>query len=53
VVHKNRKTDHDYNAEKVSRQEDIDAILDKIKRSGYDSLSKKEKEILFRASKET
>jgi membrane associated rhomboid family serine protease len=32
------------------RQEDIDFILDKISKSGYDSLSKNEKEILFRAS---
>jgi len=36
---------------KVPRQEDIDRILDKISQSGYDSLSKQEKEILFRASK--
>jgi len=34
------------------RQEEIDIILDKISRSGYDSLSKQEKEILFRASNE-
>jgi membrane associated rhomboid family serine protease len=33
------------------RQEEIDQILDKISRSGYDSLNKQEKEILFRASK--
>ncbi len=33
-------------------QEDIDMILDKISKSGYDSLSKKEKELLFKASKE-
>lgn len=32
-------------------QEEIDAILDKINRGGYESLSKKEKEILFKASK--
>jgi membrane associated rhomboid family serine protease len=32
------------------RQEEIDHILDKISGSGYDSLSKQEKEILFRAS---
>jgi hypothetical protein len=32
------------------RQEEIDLILDKISRSGYDSLNKQEKEILFRAS---
>lgn len=31
-------------------QEQIDAILDKISHSGYDSLSKEEKDILFKAS---
>lgn len=34
----------------MQNQEVIDAILDKIARSGYDSLSKEEKEILFKAS---
>lgn len=33
-------------------QEEIDAILDKISKSGYDRLSKEEKEILFKASQE-
>ena len=37
------------NKDKQSR---IDAILDKINQSGYDSLSKEEKEFLFRSSKE-
>lgn len=32
-------------------QERLDAILDKIKKSGYDSLSEEEKEFLFNASK--
>ena len=32
------------------RQEEIDAILDKINQSGYTSLTKEEKELLFRAS---
>ncbi len=36
----------------LSQQERVDAILDKIKMSGYDSLSQEEKEILFKASKE-
>jgi membrane associated rhomboid family serine protease len=36
----------------VPRQEVIDAILDKISKSGYSSLSKDEKETLFKASKE-
>lgn len=34
------------------RQDEIDNILDKISRSGYESLSKQEKETLFRASKD-
>ncbi len=34
-----------------SNQEEIDAILDKISESGYDSLTKEEKQKLFEASK--
>lgn len=34
-----------------SEQEEIDAILDKISHSGYDSLTKEEKQKLFNASK--
>ena len=33
-------------------QDVVDAILDKISRSGYESLSQQEKETLFRASGE-
>lgn len=33
------------------REDEVDRILDKISQSGYDSLSKQEKETLFRASK--
>ena len=32
-------------------QERLDAILDKIKQKGYESLSEEEKEFLFNASK--
>ena len=35
-----------------SKQEKVDAILDKIAENGYDSLSKEEKEFLFKYSKE-
>ncbi|MGD1844809.1 MAG: rhomboid family intramembrane serine protease [Salibacteraceae bacterium] len=35
------------------RQRKIDAILDKISKSGYDSLTKAEKEFLFKVSKES
>ena len=37
--------------EDLSHQEQLDAILDKIKQSGYESLSEEEKEFLFNASK--
>jgi membrane associated rhomboid family serine protease len=33
-------------------QEEVDAILDKISKSGYDRLSKEEKDILFKASQD-
>lgn len=33
------------------RQDEVDEILDKISRTGYESLNKHEKEVLFRASK--
>ena len=38
---------------KRTRQEKVDAILDKIAHSGYDSLSKEEKEFLFKISQDT
>lgn len=38
--------------DKQSRQKKIDAILDKISKSGYESLSKAEKDFLFKAGKE-
>ena len=44
--------DMEYNAHKKARQEEIDKILDKIRVSGYDSLSKEEKRRLFEASHE-
>ena len=38
--------------DKASRQRKIDTILDKISKSGYESLSKEEKDFLFKAGKE-
>lgn len=35
-----------------NKQKQVDLILDKISKSGYDSLSKEEKEFLFKAGKE-
>jgi len=39
-----------FNQKQKPNQEEIDAILDKISQSGYDSLSKTEKDTLFKAS---
>ena len=47
-----KEADMEYNARKRQNQEEIDAILDKIRKSGYDSLSKEEKQKLFDASKQ-
>ena len=52
VIHKRAKTDEDYNLDKRQKQKRIDDILDKISRSGYDSLSKEEKALLFELSKD-
>jgi len=42
--------DMDYNQAKAQQQEEINKILDKISKSGYDSLTKNEKNILFNMS---
>ena len=46
-----RTADYDYNARKKQQSEEIDRILDKLKKSGYASLSDEEKKRLFDASK--
>ncbi len=43
--------DWQYNADKEALQRETDRILDKIRRSGYDSLTKEEKQTLFDQSK--
>lgn len=55
TVHRRQKssaTRKSVNYEKESHQRKIDAILDKISKSGYESLSKAEKDFLFKAGKE-
>lgn len=44
------ETDWEYNARKKASQDEIDRILDKIRKSGYDSLTKEEKQKLFDSS---
>ena len=52
-THQQRETDEEYNARKRQNQEEIDAILDKIRKSGYDSLTKEEKQKLFDQSRKS
>ena len=40
--------DKEYNQQKVAEQKEIDQILDKISKAGYDSLTSREKEMLFK-----
>ncbi len=41
-------TDEEYNIQRAEHQQKIDKILDKISQSGYDSLTREEKELLFK-----
>lgn len=47
-----RADDWEFNERKRKRQEEIDKILDKIRKSGYDSLTAEEKKKLFDSSQE-
>lgn len=49
VVYKRTETDYDYNYRKTQESKKIDEILDKLKESGYNSLSSEEKRQLFDA----
>lgn len=52
ITYRKPVDDIEYNRMKNQDKTRINAILDKISKSGYDSLSKEEKEILFRMGKE-
>lgn len=51
VTYRRKETDYEYNARKQREGADLDAILDKLKRSGYESLTAEEKKRLFDASR--
>ena len=46
-----RANDYEYNARKKEHDDEIDRILDKVKKSGYVNLTAEEKKRLFDASK--
>lgn len=50
TVNADKRKDMEYNSSQKEHQEKIDAILDKISKSGYDGLSAEEKQMLFDAS---
>ena len=50
VTYKKPASDYDYNKIKTDRQAKINLILDKISKGGYDSLTKEEKDTLFKES---
>jgi membrane associated rhomboid family serine protease len=50
VTHRKAADEYEYNKIKAERQANINAILDKISKGGYDSLTKDEKDTLFRES---
>lgn len=50
VVQRRPLTDMEYNAQRAEREREVDRILEKIKKSGYDSLSEKERRLLFEES---
>jgi membrane associated rhomboid family serine protease len=52
VIHRNRTRSVNIEMEGLPSQEQIDQILDKISQNGYDNLTSREKEILFKASKQ-
>lgn len=46
-----RETDYDYNMRRKQEEARMDEILDKVRKSGYDSLTTEEKRELFRISR--
>lgn len=47
---RNRTSDEEYYTNQRLKQQKIDQILDKISKSGYDALTREEKDFLFKAS---
>jgi Txe/YoeB family toxin of Txe-Axe toxin-antitoxin module len=45
------RDDYEYNRQKNQNQDEINRILEKISKSGYQALSKEEKETLFKQGK--
>jgi len=53
VTYKKPVDEYEYNKTKTEHQAQINKILDKISKGGYDSLTKEEKDLLFRESQKS
>lgn len=51
VHYSDKQKDYDFNARKKERAAEVDRILDKLRKSGYGSLTEEEKKQLFEASR--
>ena len=51
ISYKKPSSEIEYNRQKNQEKEQMNQILEKISKSGYDSLSKEEKEFLFKMGK--
>lgn len=51
VHYSKKQKDYEYNAQKKVQSDEIDRILDKLKKTGYENLTTEEKKSLFDASK--
>lgn len=51
VHYGDKQQDYDFNARRKEREAEVDRILDKLRKSGYGSLTEEEKKRLFDASK--
>ena len=45
------RNDGEYNRQRAEKERNVDAILDKVAKNGYESLTKEEKDFLFKNSK--
>ena len=51
TIYKRKNSDYEFNKKRAEHQKKIDNILEKIAKSGYESLNKVEKDLLFTESK--
>lgn len=51
TIHKRAITDQEFRNKKTKQKKEVDSVLEKIAKSGYESLTSEEKNTLFNESK--